>query len=189
MRKILLSLAFIATLLMSSAVFATVEIESGDNAVIVGPHMGPAGLTPVTECIKVSTGSGTSASIGDVMVWDYSNASDAYHVKRCAADDATGTEYFAGVMLTTTSQDSHYSYTNPKANGPTVGYMAIRGLARALIDTSASTAGGRLSLNGSTLAASFSTYTRLGLDDNMSQDIGVLLNNDGTDSPMRVWLK
>lgn len=193
MRKILISFAFIALLIMSGAVFASVEIESGDNAVIVGPHMGPVGLTPVTECIKVSTGSGTGATVGDVMVWDFSNAADGYHVARASADDSDDSQLFAGVMLTSTSQDSNYSYTNPKANGPTIGYMAIRGLARAKVDTSASTAGERLALNGSTLAASFGTYTSRvdnGVNhDNLSQDIGILLEDTGADAVDRVWLK
>ncbi len=195
MRKIILSLslAFTVLFLMSSAVFATVEIGSGDNAVIVGPHMGSVGITPVTECIKVSTGTGTGATVGDVMVWDFANAADGYHVARASANDNDGTQMFAGVMLTSTSQDSRYSYTAPKANGPTIGYMAIRGLARALVDTSAATSGRRLALNGSTLAASFGTYNSsvsAGANiDNLSQDIGILLEDTGSDTIMRVWLK
>lgn len=187
-----LSLAFAVLFAMSSAVFATVEIESGDNAVIVGPHMGPIGITPVTECIKVSTGSGTSAAVGNVMVWDFSNDANGYHVAVATADDSADNQLFAGVMLTTTSQDSRYSYASPKANGPTVGYMAIRGLARALVDTSAAIAGERLALNGATLAGSFATYAKpagAGAPDNLSQDIGILLEDHGTDSRCRVWLK
>jgi hypothetical protein len=190
MRKLLLSFVVISLLVMSGLAFATVEIGSGDNAVIVGPRMGPEGLTPLTECIKVSTGSGTSASVGDVMVWDYSNAADGYHVARCSADDNDGTQFFAGVMLTSTSQDSAYSYSVPKANGPTVGYMAIRGLARAKVDSSTATAGMRLALNGSTLAASFTTYTTPAASvDGLSEDIGMLLEDVGGDGVMRVWLK
>jgi hypothetical protein len=197
MRKILFSLASIGLLVMSGQVFATVEIGSGDNAVIVGSHMGPSGITPVTEVIKVSTGTTTSAEVGDVMVWDYSNAADGYHVKRASANDSDGTQVFAGVMVTPTSQDSTYSYSNPKNGSPTVGYMAVRGLVRAKMDTSKSTAGDRLALNGSSLAASFCTYktthtylSSAGTTLTLSEDIGICFETSASyDGPNRVWLK
>ena len=183
-----LVLAFAFVLLMAGMASATSEIQSGDNAVIVGARMGPQGMTPVTEVIKVSTGNETSAVIGDVMVWNYADRADGYHVIRASVDASIGTQVFAGVMVTSTSQDSAYSYTNPKANSPTVGYMAIRGLARAKIDGSNSTAGERLILNGGTLAASFGTETAAS-SKRLSQDIGILLEDTGGDTINRVWLK
>jgi hypothetical protein len=68
--------------------------------------------------------------------------------------------------------------------------MAIRGLARAKVDSSTATAGMRLALNGSTLAASFTTYTTPAASvDGLSEDIGMLLEDVGGDGVMRVWLK
>lgn len=196
MKKTIFSFALLSLLVMSGGiVFGDVSIGSGDNAVILGPNMGPTGLTPVTEVIKVSTGSTTSAAVGDVMVWDYSNAADGYHVKRASANSESGTEVFAGVMVSKTSKETEYSYSSPKASGPTVGYMAVRGLARAKIDISKSAPGSMLRLNGATVAASFATYqTTLGVQDTalikLSQDIGILLEEAyQSDGVNRVWLK
>jgi hypothetical protein len=196
MKTLKIALIALACLLIGSMSYATVDIGSSDNAAIIGPNMGPQGLTPVTECIKVSTGSGTSAAIGDVMVWDtgahsgFAVAGDGYHVKRNTRSASGGVEFFAGVMVSATSQDSNYKYSAPKANGPTVGYMAVRGLVRAKMGASCTT-GQRVALNGSTLQASFITDGAVTvLHRPISQDIGVLLSYDGgSGSLCRVWLR
>lgn len=201
MKRILI-LSLVALFVMGQAAYARFDIGSADNAVILGANMGPNGTTPITEVIKVSTGSNPSGKVGMVMVWDYTNAGDGYHVTECTQDMGGGAttvipEIFAGVMVTTTSSDSDYSYTEASkdsyntytarmAGGPTCGYMAIRGIARASVDVSAAVAGQGLTLNGNTLPGSFATATGT-----LSQDIGVLLERtQGDDDTLyRVWLK
>lgn len=169
----------IACLFLASSAFAAVDIDSGDNATIVGPYMGPVGTTPVTEVIKVSTGAGTSASVGDVMLWN-TTWGDGYHVDKAITSDGTSGEVaFAGVMVTSTSQDSNYGSTTAKGGGPTIGYMAVRGLVRAKVVTG--TAGYGLTVYGATSNGAFTTATKT------SGDIGVLLKAEGSLS--RVWLK
>jgi hypothetical protein len=171
--------AFALLVLCAGACFATVEIASGDNAVIVGSKMGSVGTTAMTEVIKVSTGAGTSAAVGDVMLWD-TTFCDGYHVvKATTSDGASGEVAFAGVMVTSTSQDSAYGSTTAKGNSPTVGYMAVRGLVRAKVVGGTQAYG--LKVYGATSNGSFTTATKT------SSDIGILLKAEGSLS--RVWLK
>jgi hypothetical protein len=169
----------IACLFLCGTAIAAVNIESGDNAVICGPYMGPVGTTPVTEVIKVSTGAGTSAKVGDAMLWN-TTWGDGYHVQVATTSDGPGGEVaFAGVMVTKTSQDSAYGTTTAKGGGPTIGYMAVRGLVRARI--ASGTAGQGLQVTGGTTAGSLSTAAKT------SGDIGTLLKAEGAIS--RIWLK
>ena len=186
MKKIL-SLLF-ACLLMVGTAHAAVDIASGDNVVILGSHMGPVGATPVTEVVKCHLGTNASQVVGNAVMWDTTSTSPTVLGYSVIPANVDGGGLFAGVMVTTTSQESTAQSTL-RGSGPQVGYMAVRGLVRAKIDTSASTVGKRLRLNGSTLAGSLATDANgtpsLG---ECSGDIGVLLEHHGTDAILRVWL-
>lgn len=206
MRKILFSI--FALLLMAGFVYADSDIQSGDNTIILGSHMGPTGKTPPTEvqkCYVTSHGTlaagkydasaavDTGIDVGDVVEWDTTRA-DGYSVSIGNSDWATEaptTCQFAGVMVTACSRDTA-TLTTPSGSGTNVGYMAIRGFCLAKVDTSLSVVGEPLIMNGATLAASFATIptgdsTRKG--HSMSQDIGTLLTDDGYDGLMKVVLR
>ena len=167
----ILSLLF--AMLLVCGLANAVDLQSGDNAVIVGSEMGPAGKTPMTEVIKVyDTSTGTGTSIGCAMVWDISAGNnDGYHVRRASlnADDPTGTEVFAGIMLSRSSKDN-------AQYGP-IGYMAIRGLARANFNA-APTAGYGCALSGRTSEGTLTAKANI-----TSNDVGVALGG------AKIWLK
>jgi len=207
-KLILLSLAVL--FVMVGVSYATVEIASPDNAVIVGPYMGPVGKTPVTEVIKVYvTSHGTleaetagyyiqpdataaadqGVDVGDVMEWDLTRA-DGYCVTICNADtysSGIAASPFAGVMVTPCSRDTA-TLTTPSGTGYNVGYMAIRGFVYAKIDTSNSTTGEALIPNGGTLEGSLGTVPTIAKISG-SQDIGILLTDTASDGLMKVWLR
>ena len=203
MRKIF-ALSLIALLVMGATAFGSSEIQSGDNAVILGPRMGPVGITPVTEVIKVYvTSHGTleadqfdltaaadqGVDVGDVMIWDTTRA-DGYCVAIATADAITAgiaSAPFAGVMVTPCSRDTS-TLTTPNGSGYNVGYMAVRGFCMAKVDSSASTTGELLVVNGGTVEGSFGTLPTIDAK-SASQDIGTLLTDVGADSVMKVVLR
>ena len=190
MRKILFVL--LALVFVAGVSFAATT-TSLDNASIFGESYGPAGVTAPVEIQKVYLGSAASCAIGDVVTWNVT-AQDGYTVDRCAVDyDTLAGEIvgFAGVMVTSTSRVTSASTTTPSSSGPNVGYMAVRGFCVALVDTSESKTGGKLVLNGATLAASFGTADGggTGFTKRPSQDIGILFTDAGADSLMRVYLR
>ena len=174
MRKILIfSIAML--FVMGSLALADANITSGDNTVILGPKMGPAGITAPTEVIKVyDTDTGTGTSLNLAMIWDVAY-SDGYHVKRANVNSTSGSAgQFAGVMVSRTSKDS-------SKYGPT-GYMAVRGLVQCKVSGTA-TVGQRLTLTGATTSGTLSTTTSVRL----SGDIGTCLKT-GTDTITAIWL-
>jgi len=187
-------LVAIAILFVAGSVFANSEITSSDNAVIFGPVMGPKGITAPVEVIKVYLHSQASASVGDVVAWNMT-AIDGYTVDLLTFDQDTAAATnvvatVAGVMVTITSQVSSASSSTPKATGPNVGYMAIRGFCPAKVDTSRAETGRPLIANGATLTYSFATAPHTAsAATKTSQDIGVLLLDAGADGLMRVWLR
>ena len=204
MRKIFLAL-IVASLVMGGVAFASSEIMSPDNAVIVGPHMGPTGKTPPTEVIKVYvTSHGTleadqfdvtaaadqGVDPGDVMIWDTTRA-DGYAVAIATSNFGTAsvaTIPFAGVMVTPASRDTS-TLTTPSGTGTNVGYMAVRGFCMAKIDTSAAATGEALIVNGGTLEGSFATTPQTLAGKGLSQDIGILLTDTSSDTLMKVVLR
>jgi len=180
MKKII-ALALIVLLAFAGTSMAAGGYDS-ENVSIIGPRMGGAGITPVTQVIKVRYGytggvnrTGGELSSGDVVVWDTTSA-DGYTISACVAD---GTAEFAGVLVEdVNTADS----VNVKGNGRNTAYIAVHGFALANVDTSASTAGEGLALNGATLTKSLAGNTT-------SIDIGVLLSDTGVDGLMPVWLR
>ena len=203
MKKLLL-LSLAVLFVMGGMAYASVEIQSSDNAVIIGSHMGPTGKTPATEVIKVYvTSHGTleadeadltaaadkGVDVGDVMEWDVTRA-DGYSVTINNADtyiSGIAASPFAGVMVTSCSKDTA-TLTTPSGTGYNVGYMAVRGFCMAKVDTSNSTTGEVLIPNGGTLEGSFGTVPTIAKIA-VSQDIGILLTDTASDGLMKVWLR
>jgi hypothetical protein len=207
MRKSLFAFLFAVLLVMGGVlnVYADADIQSGDNAVIFGSYMGPEGMTPPTFVQKVYvTGHGTleadqydtstvidqGIDVGDVVMWDTTRA-DGYSVTILNADAGVGgiaNACVAGVMVTNCSRDTG-TLTTPKGSGLNVGYMAVKGFCYAKVDTSAAATGGALIANGSTLEGSFATAPTTMSGKALSQDIGILLLDNGADGSMKVVLK
>jgi len=180
MRKlIVISLAFAFALCFAGIANADLSINSSDNAVIIGGHMGPKGITPMMEVIKVKDAdTGTGTSEGMAMYFD-TTAADGYTVKRMTDNSSTlaSTQKFAGVMVTKTSKDS--------ATYGAIGYMCIRGLCQANV-TSTCTQGQALVVTGAAETGSLSTVAGANANP-VSQDVGICIGAAG--DPRQVWLR
>ena len=180
MKKII-ALVLITLLAFAGTSFAAGDYGS-DNVVIEGPRMGGAGITPVTKVVKVRYGytggvqrTGGDLSSGDVVVWDTTSA-DGYTISACIADDGAN---FAGVLVEDVSTADNVKVSG---RGRNIAYIAVEGYCLARMDTSGSTTGNGLALNGATLSKSM-------VADVTSNDIGVLLTDGGADGLMKVWLR
>lgn len=179
---------FVAVLFIAGTAFAgTSGAPAHTNAIWVGGHGQPG--TPIQEYILVRNAhgsvKGTSAGIssGDVLIWDTASA-DGVSVTR----DTLGYG-FAGVAVTDIATADTPSTVTPQDKN--WGYMCIRGYCLALTDTSKSTTGHTLVSNGNTVQGSFMTlnnYTAGVAGGINSSDVGVMLNDVGSDSLSRVWL-
>jgi len=175
------------------------------NVDILGPNYGQIGQSPPVQIIRVSVGSEDNVAIGTVMVWDLSNSVTdtdgglAFRVRVCDINSASGDAdgdtgqftQFAGVMVTTASRDSSDSE---------YGYMAIKGFCDASISYSDAKWKGRpLVMTGNNIAGTLGTVdghapTARVEDASLSEDIGILLENVGTDPQTgvgqlrKVWL-
>ena len=187
MRKYL-SLLLSAFLILGFAVNAgAIANYASDNAIIVDGSHGPAGITPMTQIVKVRYGIldnfSQSLASGDVVSWDI-NSADGITITACVAGGSDG---FAGVLVTTMATAESMTV---RASDRNWGYMAIKGYCLAKVDTSMAASGGTLQCNGSTLGASFGTNAYVAIAPNtVSHDIGTLLNDTGADGLMPVWLK
>ncbi len=201
-----LFLLALCLMIMSGVAYASSSIQSSDNAVILGPNMGPQGKTAPTLVVKCyvtdsailsshETPNGTTTkggSVGDVLVWDL-NKHDGYCVKYLSTDAAssmgTVNNYVAGVLVTPVSRDTA-SLSTASGAGTNVGYMAVKGYTQAKIDVSQSNIGEALVPNGGTLSRSFATHRAAGLTTkDLSQDVGILLYKSAADSIYHVVLK
>ncbi len=191
-----------------------------ENAVIVGPNMGPEGITPPVEIIKVSVGSSDGAIIGAVMTWNIDQSTDGeglgYVVDLCTrmySEDvgvtAHGKGPYAGVMVTTASIDVSntnaggvggvtFDVTDVSGYSDAIGYMAIRGYVDALVlgATFASTAGEHLIMYANSVEGGtngyFSTHEIVTVTIQshiLSEDIGYLMEDTGSDGLQKVWLR
>ena len=202
-----LFLVLLACLVMTGQAYGWGASSSSDNQVIVGGHMGPNGITPFVEVIKINVGSSDVRSegiltVGDVMVWNLDIGTGAdqggngYSVVRCT-EDITKSAPFAGVLMEINNDSGDTDGTvvanSTASGGNLVASIAIRGFCQAKIDASASNIGEQLILNGGTLIGSFATFREAlasGSGSSISQDIGVLLDNDnGADGVYNVWLR
>ncbi len=191
MKKIF-TILLLGIFVMSSFAYGASNFEA-ENAVILGPRMGAIGITPVSKLVKVrygyeggSTRTGGDLSSGDVVVWDTTSA-DGYTI---SASIAANSPAVAGVLVTAVStSDSN----NVRGTGRNIGYICVEGYCLAKVDTSASTAGERLTTatpDGETAtAASFSTAPTTMPDSGaISADVGILLADTSADGLMRVYL-
>jgi hypothetical protein len=215
MRK-LLSLIIISLFVMSGLVFASSE-WTYENVTILGPRMGPKGQTPPVEVIKVTVGSeDDSIAVGDVMAWFVeAGATDGNalgfavaKIRRGCSEDVSnyqneGFGPYAGVMITVaTSNDQGggggWTNANPLNPASSIGYMAIRGFCDAKVDTSQATVSDHLVVGGHKSTAggagpgyfmTLNNITGVSSEKGFSEDIGVLLEDTGTDGLMKVWLR
>lgn len=155
------------------------------NAEIFGASGGKTGISPGTEIIKVRyammDANSNNLNSGDVVSWDCVSA-DGVTITACVAD-VSGS--FAGVLVTTINTADSASKNGNERNW---GYMAIKGYCLASVDTSASNTSEALIVNAGTLQKSFATLPAT-ITAYVSRDIGVLLNDTGTDGLMPVWLR
>jgi len=165
-------------LLIASPAFAAGNY-SGQNVIMVGGSMGPAGTTPPTEVVKVrygyaSNNTNTGLSSGDAVVWD-STSADGYTISACTASND---QKFAGILVTDIgTADS----TAVRGGGNNIGYIAQKGYVLLKVDTGA-TAGYRLVTSASTKLNTYGACTTQDRVDAagvgqgpISNDIGVLL--------------
>ena len=188
MRKVLaLLLAGLLLVSLTSSALATKHPASAATEEF-GRFRGATGTTPPTRIVKVrySTRGANYSTIesGDVVVWD-TNSADGFSVSSCVTD---GDRSYAGVLVTDILTAENNGTTGTERNW---GYMAIEGYCLANCDTSLSTVGMSLVVNGATREASFKTSegditTGAGV---MSSDIGVLLKDTAVDGLMPVWLR
>lgn len=165
------------------------------NVEIFGTSGGPSGTTPPTQITRVrysytcqlAQDANGNVSSGDVMVWDY-NSADGITVSKCVVDsNGTGDylQHFAGVAVTNiTSADT----TTKNGIERNWGYIATKGYCLAKVDTSESGSGEKLALGGGTLVGSFQTIVS-GNIAIISEDIGQLISDTGSDGLMPVRLK
>jgi len=162
------------------------------NVTILGANGGADGVSAMTEIVKVRYARGMGAkeqfygglSSGDVVVWDTISA-DGVTISASIAD--VPTNGFAGVLVTDIETADNATLNSNNKNW---GYMAVRGYCLAQVDTSESTTGVELCQNGATLEASFGTCDLAGGSPGaLSQDIGTLLTDTGSDGLMKVWLR
>jgi hypothetical protein len=190
MKKIF-SVVLVALFLVGLASMGYSESYEAKNAVILAPFGGPEGISPATEIVRVRYGrmctdpqTDETIASGDVLIWDC-NSSDGITISRSISDVPTGG--FAGVAVTTIQTSDSVTV---RGSDRSWGYMLIRGYGLAKIDTSESTTGGELVQNGATRVASFGTVDLAGGSaGQVSQDIGTLLRDTGTDGLMRVWIR
>jgi len=177
--KKFLFLLVAAALLLSVVGPVYAEYPASENVVDLFKGGGSSGTTPPTEVIRVryARGGANDAALasGDIVVWD-ENSYDGYTISGCIVDNA---QSFAGVLVTSI------------ATSDGIGYMAVRGLAMAKVDTSSATAGRRLVTSGNTLYLSLGTQNNItpkAEDQLMTNDVGVLLRDTAADGLMPIWL-
>jgi len=193
--KNLFRFAFIALLIvgLATSAYAVKNDYASNNVTILGVSGGPSGTTPPTEIVKVRYGytcqialnSAGNISSGDVLVWDTTSA-DGITVSKCITDYPNSTTGYAGVAVVDITTADTTGTTGQERNW---GYMAVRGYCLAKVDTSESSTGERLVMNGATLVASFQTQVTGAPGAPISDDIGVLLRDDAADGLMPVMLR
>lgn len=177
---------------------AFADSPASENAVILGPNMGSAGITPATEIIKVRYGyePGTpglaqhNVASGDIMVWD-STSGDGYTVSVCTT--SFDTMKFAGIAVQSilTADSSNVEATK------NIGYIAVRGvcLARIIIDQ-ATNGDGLLPIRVDAARPAFITVASLAhaalggaATSHQSNDVGVLLKESAATGLGTVYLR
>jgi len=187
MRKLV---AFLIIGLLIASPFCLADARYGtDNAVIIGPHMGPAGITPPSEIVKVRYGKMGLLGIetpkltsGTAVVWDEVSR-DGYTISCAVCENA---QSFAGILVTDIeTADS----TVVRGSGRNVGYICVRGWCLANVDTSEAESMERLitssARDGYLETASAANVSKVYP---VTNDVGVLIYDQGTDGLMKVWL-
>lgn len=186
MKKILFVSLILCLCLGIGVSFA--EFPQSENVVDIGGNYGSVGTTPPTKILRVryamQQANAMTISSGDVVIWD-TTSKDGLTISACVTDNASN---YAGVLVTSIPTADNISQVNQ--NTRNWGYMAVQGYALAKVDTSNAATGGKLYVNGGTLARSFGTVELAGVTaGSVSYDIGVLLSDTTVDGIMPVWLQ
>lgn len=175
----------VAILLISSGVVFGAEIPfpaSNDRNIIIESALGGNAKLPTTIIKKVRYGRQgadfAKLNSGDVVSWDGLSA-DGVTISACITSQNSGG--FAGVLVT--------DILTTDTQGDNWGYMAVGGYCLARVDTSEATTMHRLVVNGTNLVASFGTEDQTEAWLLMSEDIGLLLSDSGSDGLMPIILK
>ena len=191
MKKVL---SILVALLFAFSVTSYAVAPASDSVVIFG-NGGVNGLSPTTKIVPVRYGyrAPTSAneiegglSSGDVVIWDVTSA-DGYTISGCVTDN---NQLYAGVLVTDIETADSSTFRRGSRNW---GWMAVEGYVLAKVITASATAGEPLvtinATGGVDRAFGTAPTAVVTATEGVSNDIGVLLNDGGTNGLMPVILR
>lgn len=174
----------IATLLVGGVAFGEGVPQPSAVGVSRIKAVGTLPSDPQSQILLVRYGNrfadSAKISSGDVVVWDL-NSADGVTISQCVVANAVS---YAGVAVTDILTATNSSVDPNDRNW---GYIAVKGYCLAKVDTSDAVTGGVLSTDGNITPGALGT----GIIPNgaLSVDIGVLLNDTGSDGLMPVYLR